>query len=133
MRECIMGWRVLLAIAAMAVAVVGVGAGLALPPQLGEAISASEAATLRGGTCYNDNPVNCDTKTKKAKCTIDNVEIYCDVYNNLHEFINAGDKQPDGNSRYCCGTMPGADENCAPFYEKEGVVCATTAVVVGVQ
>jgi hypothetical protein len=124
-----MGWRVLLAIAAMAVAVVGVGAGLALP-QLGEAISASEAATLRGGKCYKDNPVNCDTKVS-IKCTIDNVEIVCDVYNNLHDFINEGDKQPDGNSRYCCGTMPGADENCAPYYEKEGVACATTAVVVG--
>jgi hypothetical protein len=134
MKERIMGWRALLAIAVLAVVVVGLGASLALPPQLGEAISASEAATLRGGKCYADNKISCDQKV--GKCTIGGVESKCDVYTDLHKFFGDGDKQPDGTSRYCCGTLPRPDDyQCGILFEKPGVKCATTAivVVVGVQ
>jgi hypothetical protein len=126
-----MGWRVLLAIAAMAVAVVGVGAGLAPPPQLGELISASEAATLRGGKCYKDTPGKCDVK--KGKCTIDDKTPDCDVYNDLHYICGDGNDQGDGK-KYCCGTMPGEIYNCG-VYDEKAKKCATTAVVVvvGVQ
>jgi hypothetical protein len=126
MKERIMSWRALLAIAAMAVAVIAVGGSLALPHQLGEAISASEAATLRGGKCYADHKGNCDNK--QGKCGVGGVEQDCDVYNDVHAFFGDGDKQPDGTTRYCCGTAPGGNYDCSVYFEKEGVACATTAV-----